>query len=80
MDVLIFGAPWCASCKVLKAEIKGQEFPGYQIKHVDLSENPDLGNQYGIRSLPSIVIPDRMIIRNGITTLRQLQALLQQAA
>jgi thioredoxin-like negative regulator of GroEL len=76
MQVLIFGAPWCASCKVLKKQLDGQTFPGFEIIHTDMDAQPEKANFYHVKSLPTIVIPEKQILRTGITTLKQFQALL----
>jgi thioredoxin-like negative regulator of GroEL len=76
MQVLIFGAPWCAACKVLKKQMEGQTFPGFDIRHVDMDLQPEMANHYHVKSLPSVVIPEKHTLRTGITTLKQFTDLL----
>jgi thioredoxin-like negative regulator of GroEL len=76
MQVLVFGAPWCASCKVLKKQMEGQTFPGFEIEHVDLEAQPEIATQYGVRSLPTVVVPAAGLVRSGITTLKQFTQML----
>lgn len=76
MQVLIFGAPWCASCKVLKQQLAGKEFPGFEIEHVDMEANPELATKYSVMSLPTIVVPETGLIRRGGTTPKQFADLL----
>jgi thioredoxin-like negative regulator of GroEL len=76
MQVLVFGAPWCASCKVLKKQLDGKAFDGFEILHVDMDVQPERANFYKVKSLPSIVIPEKNVLRTGITTLKQFSELL----
>jgi thioredoxin-like negative regulator of GroEL len=76
MQVLVFGAPWCASCKVLKKQMEGQTFPGFEIIHVDMDAQPEMANYHHVKSLPTIVIPEKKVLRTGITTAKQFTDLL----
>ena len=53
-SVLFFTAPWCAACKTLKSELDKQEL-GTQIFEVDVSQNPELANQFCVQSLPTVM-------------------------
>lgn len=76
MQVLVFGAPWCASCKVLKKQLDGVNFNGFEITYVDMDAQPEIAVQYGIKSLPSIAIPETGLVRRNVTTLKQFNDLL----
>jgi thioredoxin 1 len=76
MNVLIFGAPWCASCKVLKKQLEGKTFDGFEIEHVDIEKNPEIATQYSVMSLPTIVVPETGLIRRNITTIKQFSDML----
>jgi thioredoxin-like negative regulator of GroEL len=76
MQVLIFGAPWCASCKVLKKQLEGKTFDGFEIEHVDIEANPALATKHNVMSLPTIVVPETGLVRRNVTTLKQFAELL----
>lgn len=76
MQVLVFGAPWCASCKVLKKQLDSVKFDRFEIEHVDIETSPEIATRYGVKSLPTVVVPAAQISRAGITTLRQFTAIL----
>lgn len=58
-------ADWCQPCKLLTPvmdELKNIYVPkGVIFTEVDMEKQPELGQQHGIRSLPTIVI-----FRNGV--------------
>jgi thioredoxin-like negative regulator of GroEL len=76
MQVLIFGAPWCASCQVLKKSLDGVTLSGFEIEHIDMDVNPELAVKHGVKSLPTVVVPEMGIVRSGVTTVKQLAALI----
>ena len=59
MTVLLkFEADWCAPCKQMIPIIHEieKDFPELIVKTVNVDEDRDLAEKYGIMSLPSIVI------------------------
>jgi thioredoxin-like negative regulator of GroEL len=76
MQVLIFGAPWCASCTVLKKSLAGLTFPGFEIEHVNVDANPEVATQHGVKSLPTIVVPSSGLVRRNVTTAKQFADML----
>ena len=59
MTVLLkFEADWCSPCKQMIPIIKEieKEFPKLIIKTVDVDQDSDLAEKYGIMSLPTLVI------------------------
>lgn len=60
-EVLIFSADWCGNCKSLKADMKRDQsaMSGYIWGYVDVEKEKELAKQYGIRSLPTIVVVDK---------------------
>ncbi|MDB9315118.1 thioredoxin [Spirulina sp. CS-785/01] len=54
-----FWAPWCGPCRMVAPVVEeiGQQYEG-QVKVVKLNtdENPNIASQYGIRSIPTLMI------------------------
>lgn len=55
VEILVFSAPWCSSCKTLKNKLQ-MKGVGYEEINVDDPENEPLVVAYNIRSLPTTVI------------------------
>lgn len=54
-----FWAPWCGPCKMLGPIIEelGNEFDGRAlVAKVDIDEESDLRDQFGVMSIPTIVL------------------------
>lgn len=60
LPVLVeFGAPWCAPCKRLEPILAqlGQEWQGRVIlAKVDVDESADLATQFGVMSVPTVIL------------------------
>lgn len=54
-----FWAPWCGPCRMVAPVVDelSQEFDG-QVKVVKINtdENPTIASQYGIRSIPTLIV------------------------
>jgi thioredoxin 1 len=55
-EVLKFSASWCGPCQALSMTLKGMVDIGVEIKEIDIDEQLDLAAQYGIRSVPTLVV------------------------
>lgn len=53
-----FTADWCGPCRALAPVIKGLEtqFPNVVFETINIDANPEIANQYGVRSIPLVVI------------------------
>ena len=52
-----FWAEWCAPCRALTPTLEAiaEENPSIKICKVNVDENPELGTQFNVRSIPFIV-------------------------
>ena len=53
--VLKFSASWCQPCKQLSSLLAAM---GQEVEEVDVDENEELAQQYGIRGVPTMVMLD----------------------
>lgn len=60
--VQILSTPGCAGCTQTKALITRalESFPDLDWEEIDLIEQPEVASQYGIMSVPAIVIDGRL--------------------
>jgi thioredoxin 1 len=57
--VVDFWAEWCGPCKMIGPsleEISNEMAGSVKIVKVNIDDNPDLGAQYGVRSIPTLLI------------------------
>ena len=58
IEVKKFSASWCAPCRLVKEifnEVKS-EVSGVRFTDIDVDENTDEAQKYGVRSIPMVVI------------------------
>lgn len=53
MKIKFFHARWCGNCKMLEEFLK--EVKGLEIEHIDVENNPDIAEEYGVMTLPTII-------------------------
>ena len=55
-ELIKFSASWCQPCKMLAGNFKYVDLKEVELKEVDIEENSQLAQQYGIRSVPTMVL------------------------
>ena len=56
-NVIYFSTQWCLPCKTLKPIVQqASQETGKHVQFVDAEQNKDLAEQYGVRSVPTIVV------------------------
>ena len=60
--LLDFFATWCGPCRMISPFIEqiADEHPEYVIAKIDVDEEPELAQEFGIQSIPTLVV-----IKNG---------------
>lgn len=59
--------PGCQHCAGAKAALERlrPEFPEMRLEIVDVTEHPEVAQQYGLMSAPGIVINDKLVLSGG---------------
>jgi thioredoxin-like negative regulator of GroEL len=73
--ILRFTASWCGPCKSMAINLETANL-GFPIEVVDIDAHPDVAAEYGIRSVPTLVLMDENIQIDriiGTKTVNQLQ-------
>lgn len=78
MKILKFSASWCGPCKMLSNTVAAvKDHIPYPVEEIDIDENTELAQKYGIRGVPTMIIVDgvREIKRKiGVMTPAELKA------
>lgn len=73
--ILRFTASWCGPCKMLAKNLETTDL-GLPIEVIDIDVHNDVASEYGIRSVPTLVMLDGNIEvkrTTGMKTVNQLQ-------
>lgn len=74
--ILRFTASWCQPCKVLARNLESAN-SSIPIEVIDIDVHSDLAVEYGIRSVPTLVMKDENIeVKrfSGVRTTKELEA------
>lgn len=66
-----FWASWCGPCRMVSPIVEqiAEEYPQYKIGKVNIDEEPELASQYGIMSIPTL-----LVVKNGEITNKSIGA------
>lgn len=53
-----FWAPWCGPCKMIGPLLDeiDKEYDKVKVVKINVDENPDLANKFGVMSIPTIIV------------------------
>lgn len=81
-----FYADWCAPCRAMKPvleDLKAQNGDSLEIYKIDVDKNQVLAEQYGIRSIPTLILfknNDPVWRKSGMASSVELQKVIEANA
>ena len=55
-QLLYFSADWCGPCRQLGPIMEELKNEGYPVKKINVDDNPELSQQYGVRNIPTVIL------------------------
>ena len=77
--LLDFWAPWCAPCRMLAPVVEeiASERADIKVGKINVDEQPELANKFGIMSIPTLVVIKNGKIIQQVSGARPKNAILQ---
>ena len=77
--LLDFWAPWCAPCRMVVPIIEeiASEHADIKVGKINVDEQPELANKFGIMSIPTLVVMKNGKIIQQVSGVRPKNAILQ---